>query len=144
MNSNEGFNKNEDNLIVNALVKAKQKEKVAEKKVVRAGLICLCMIILTVLYVTLAVFFTHHSSQYWSVMIHDPILLILIGVLVYTFAYLKKKKSAQEKADKDFKKLREDIIDRSMDVWQTQGVTNDRNVYYDYLLKNHNINLYHK
>ncbi|RNA69108.1 DUF2663 family protein [Alteribacter keqinensis] len=144
MESERRMQKNENHIVVKALVKAKRKEEKAEKTVIRAGILCLCVLALAVFYMITAVFLSHHSSQYWTVMIHDPVMIILIAVLVYTFANLKNKKKSQDKAERDFDRLREDVIDRSSDIWQLQHSTADRETYYQHLMKEHNINLYHK
>ncbi|RXJ03906.1 DUF2663 family protein [Anaerobacillus alkaliphilus] len=76
--------------------------------------------------------------------LNDSLLLFLMATLaflLYSMFYFKKK---FDKAEKDVDKIRDDILDRSMDYWKTKDELKERYKVFKYLKDKQDINLFHK
>lgn len=57
---------------------------------------------------------------------------------------MTKSQKKFEKAEKDFEELKEDVIDRSSDIWNSEVLEVKRIAQYHELKNKYDINLYHK
>ncbi|PYZ98457.1 hypothetical protein CR205_07655 [Alteribacter lacisalsi] len=126
--------------IVNALIKAKQKEIIAAKVIQRAGCLHLIVLWITILYMAAGIFMRHHSSAYITAILHDPVILILLACAILTFKYTDMKRKSLDKAERDLDRLRSEVIDRAGEIWSGEN----RDEIYAEMLKDYRINLYHK
>ncbi|MGJ9384857.1 hypothetical protein CR203_09730 [Salipaludibacillus neizhouensis] len=135
----DSLNKNQsmEVYLVNAIIKAKEKETKAQKKLVRAGVYLLGILGLSVVYLYVRWMDTYYVSQ----LIADPIILVFILAIGLMFVNLNNKKFSFEKAESDFDRLKEDLIDRSYDIWSTKEKQTE---VYKRLKEEHDINLFHK
>ncbi|MCR6110621.1 DUF2663 family protein [Bacillus sp. A301a_S52] len=134
-----------DTFMINAIIKAKGKEKAAEKKLVRVGF----LVILSLISLTVYVFknwmqwFQAEGSIFQKIMT-DPFILFFTILSIITFAWLQQVTAKFEKAEKDYDQLKEDMIDRAADIWSSPEAWKKRSEIFRELKEKHDINLYHK
>lgn len=130
-------------VIIEALIEAKQKEEKAEKAMMKWGLFFLVVLIGGIIYIALKLMSVEVSS-YLSLLLSDMVIVIWIAALFFCFYYFDQKSKKFEKAEKDFEELKEDVIDRSSDIWNSEALEVKRIAQYHELKNKYDINLYHK
>ncbi|SER45524.1 DUF2663 family protein [Salipaludibacillus aurantiacus] len=146
MNESKGAAfKKVDEYLIEAVIKAKEKETVSEKRVIRAGtavLLCTGFLVMYVIYQWSRM--TQMESAFLLNLIADPIVLMFMLIIGLTYAILQNEKYKYEKAEKDYDLLKEDIIDRASEIWSSPESWEERAELFSDLKQKHNINLYHK
>ncbi|WP_332630051.1 DUF2663 family protein [Halalkalibacter flavus] len=84
------------------------------------------------------------NTNILSAMVGHPLILLLMLLLSVGFIQLRLFVKKAKKAEKEFDELREEIIDRSSELWEKDSDWKSREALYSYIKKEHNINLYHK
>jgi hypothetical protein len=74
----------------------------------------------------------------------QPIILFLLLLLSVGFVQLNFFVKKTTKAEKEFDELREEIISRSTELWESDVSWESREAVYSFMKKEHDINLYHK
>lgn len=133
-----------ENYLVNAIIKAKLKETKTEKKLFQAGLYVLGSVAGFFLYISSQWDLLINSSSMLTTIASDPIVLIFMSLLGISYVYLQNKKFKFEKAEKDYDKLKEDMIERASQIWSTPDEWKERSRVFDELKRTYDINLYHK
>ncbi|WP_078576899.1 DUF2663 family protein [Salipaludibacillus agaradhaerens] len=134
-----------DTFMIKAIIKAKNKEKAAEKKLMRVGfLVILSLISLTVYAFKNWIQWFQAEGSIFQKIITDPFILFLTIVFIITFAWLQQVTVKFEKAEKDYDQLKEDMIDRAADIWSSPEAWKKRSDVFRELKEKHDINLYHK
>ncbi|MCE7791048.1 YpbF family protein [Salipaludibacillus sp. CUR1] len=134
-----------DEYLIEAVIKAKEKETVSEKRVIRAGtavLLCAGVLVMYVIYQWSRM--TQMESAFLLNLIADPIVLMFMLIIGLSYAILQNEKYKYEKAEKDYDLLKEDIIDRASEIWSSPEAWEERAELFSELKQKHNINLYHK
>ncbi|MDG5787637.1 DUF2663 family protein [Evansella sp. AB-P1] len=131
-------------VVIEALIKAKEKEEKAEKALFRTGLFFLVILLCGVAYIFLKLSSGDSVSSYLRLLISDGIILTWLVALFISFYFFEGRSKKYEKAEKDFEELKEDIIDRSSDIWNSNQLEVKRIAQYHELKNKYDINLYHK
>ncbi|WP_157811997.1 DUF2663 family protein [Alteribacter populi] len=134
----------QDDFIVQALIKAKSKEEKAEKAVIKAGVVHLVILLVAIVYTVVAIFMQYQASSFFTAILNDGIFIVLVSFLIISFVNVRFKKESLDKAEKDYDELREDVIDRSPEIWEELEFPSSRKKLYEFLLEKHDINLFHK
>lgn len=127
------------------LLKKKDKENKMDKKRNFFGLATIGIILLMTGYVywkTAGA--TNTGGSALSFILGDPFLLLIITlllILLFTIYYYKQK---FDKAENDVDKIREDLIDRSSEFWNTPELVSKRYQLLKFLKEKKDINLFHK
>ncbi|UTR14603.1 YpbF family protein [Salipaludibacillus sp. LMS25] len=134
-----------DAYMIRAIIKAKNKEKAAEKKLIRVGfLVIFSLISLTVYVFKNWMHWFQVEGSIFQTIITDPYILFLTILFIITFAWLQQVTLKFEKAEKDYDQLKEDMIDRAADIWSSPDDWKKRPDIFRELKEKHDINLYHK
>lgn len=133
-----------ENYLVKAIIKAKLKETKTEKRLFRAGLYVLGSVAGFLFYLSTQWDSLINSSSMLTTIASDPIVLIFMSLLGISYVYLQNIKFKFEKAEKDYDKLKEDMVDRAHDIWSTPEEWKERSRVFDELKRTYDINLYHK
>ncbi|MBB5172928.1 DUF2663 family protein [Texcoconibacillus texcoconensis] len=131
-------------IVVDELLKCKQKEKEAEKKVYRAGYCFFFVLAISLIYVTFLLLQTGTPNSYLTLILGDQWLLLLLLMMSLSFYQVTMRKSKLDKAEKDFDELREDIIDRLSDIWDTEENWKEKHKLFQELKNDYDINLFYK
>ncbi|MDQ0257673.1 hypothetical protein J2S74_005135 [Evansella vedderi] len=131
-------------VIIEALIEAKQKEEKAEKTMMKWGLLFLGILAAGIIYIVLKLMSGESVSSYLSLLLSDIIIVVWLAVLFFCFYYFDVKSKKYEKAEKDFEELKEDVIDRASDIWNSNQLEVKRISQYHELKNKYDINLYHK
>ncbi|SDZ68820.1 Protein of unknown function [Evansella caseinilytica] len=131
-------------VVVKALIEAKQKEVKAEKKLIQAGICFIFVLIIGCGYLFYQLTVHGVGSSFLSFLLSDIYILSWLAALFITYKLFEAKSKKFEKAENDFDELKEDIIDRSSDIWHTAQLEEIRMHQYHDLKTKHDINLYHK
>nr|WP_246421507.1 DUF2663 family protein [Texcoconibacillus texcoconensis] len=126
------------------MLKCKQKEKEAEKKVYRAGYCFFFVLAISLIYVTFLLLQTGTPNSYLTLILGDQWLLLLLLMMSLSFYQVTMRKSKLDKAEKDFDELREDIIDRLSDIWDTEENWKEKHKLFQELKNDYDINLFYK
>lgn len=127
------------------LMKKKDKEIKMNEKLNFFGLASIGTILIMAVYVywkTEGGTYIGESSL--SFILSDPILLLIIAVLfflLFTIFFYKRK---FDKAENDVDKIREDLIDRQSEFWNTTELVAKRYQLLKFLKDKKDINLFHK
>ncbi|ADU30097.1 YpbF family protein [Evansella cellulosilytica] len=131
-------------VIIKALIEAKEKEEIAEKKMMKYGSLFLTVLLAGFIYIVIKLTTGEAISSYLSFILADPIILLWIVAVFVAFYFFDARSKKYEKAEKDFDALKEDVIDRSSDIWSSNDLEMKRIAQYHELKNKYNINLYHK
>ncbi|MFA9556114.1 DUF2663 family protein [Evansella sp. AB-rgal1] len=132
-------------VVIEALIKAKVKVETAEKALMKTGLTFLSILILGIAYIVLRITSGEGvSGSYLTMLISDWIILAWIAMLFISFYFFEGKSKKFEKTEKDFDELKNDIIDRSSEIWNSNQLEVKRIAQFHELKNKYDINLYHK
>ncbi|MDT8860050.1 YpbF family protein [Alkalihalobacillus sp. MEB130] len=84
------------------------------------------------------------NTNILSAVIGHPAVFLLMILLSIGFIQLRYFVKKAKKAEKEFDELREEMIDRSSELWEKDSDWKAREALYSYIKKEHDINLYHK
>lgn len=140
VNENNDFHE----VIIQALIDAKNKETKAEKNMIRSGLFFLSLLLAGIIYIAILLQTTGQPSSYLSLIMSNNYILFWIAALFVVFFYFDSKTKSFEKAEKDYEELIEDIIDRSADIWDSEQLQAKKANQFRELKEKYDINLYHK
>jgi hypothetical protein len=130
---------------VKSLIKKKDKETKIGKRLNFSGFSCIGIILFMAVYVYLITEGTSNIGRSaLSFILSDPILLLIIAALFCTFFYINYYKHKFDKAENDVDKIREDIIDRSTEFWNTPDLMKKRYQLFKFLKDKKDIDLFHK
>lgn len=131
--------------ILEGLINKKRKEETFRNRLLKCALSLLCTVILFIIYFIFKTSGTGNiGSNPLSFILEDKIFLMLFMlffILLGRMTFLQKK---FDKAEKEVDALREEIIDRSSEIWDTIEDWNQRVIIYKHLNETYDINLFHK
>ncbi|OIJ15891.1 hypothetical protein BKP35_02565 [Anaerobacillus arseniciselenatis] len=128
-----------------SLMKKKEKEKKAEKKLNKVGFTTIGVIILFTVYFYFKIKVSGGlGASALSFILSDIMILIFIVSLMFLIFYMFEVKRKFDKAEKDVDKIRDDLIDRSSIIWRSPEERKLRYEVYKYLKDKQDINLFHK
>ncbi|WP_158282150.1 DUF2663 family protein [Salipaludibacillus keqinensis] len=133
-----------ESYLIHAIIKAKTKEVKAEKRLFRAGLYMLGIIAIFSLYLSFNWKVLTESSSFLAGIATDPIVLLFMLLTGLVYVHLHNMKFKYEKAESDYDKLKEDMIERASEIWSDSNRWKDRPEILRDLKEKYNINLYHK
>ncbi|MBU9723989.1 MULTISPECIES: DUF2663 family protein [Bacillaceae] len=136
--------KSYDTIVLDALIEAKMKEVKAEKDVTKWGYFFLSVLLAGVVYLVVKLSTGVAVGSYLTFLLSDIFLLIWLGLLFIGFHFFTMKSKYFEKKEKDFDELKEDIIDRASDIWNSPELERKKLLQYQELKEKYDINLYHK
>ncbi|GAE35892.1 DUF2663 family protein [Halalkalibacter akibai] len=84
------------------------------------------------------------SNNILNVLLGSPLILVLLLLLSIGFIQLNFFVKKTTKAEKEFDELREELISRSTELWETDDTWESREAVYSFMKREHDINLYHK
>ncbi len=135
--------------VIKSLVEKRQKEQRFEQLLLKWSLSLFVILFFAVLYIyfyklsTLETMFINSSniSEYF---LQDMLLFVLFvgGLLCLVQMILYKKKHV--KAESEFEELRIATIERGEELWEKPVPWNHRHEVFEWLKKEHDVNLYHK
>jgi hypothetical protein len=79
-----------------------------------------------------------------AAIIGHPLVLVLMLLLSIGFIQLRYFVKKAKKAEKEFDDLREELIERSSELWPNDSDWESREALFSFMKDEHDINLYHK
>lgn len=130
---------------VKSLMKKKDKENNIGRKLNFFGFTTIGVILFMAVYVYLiADGASNIGGSALGFILSDPVLLFLIAALFFLVFYINYYKRKFDKTEKDVDKIREDIIDRSPEFWNTPDLITKRYELFKFLKDKKDIDLFHK
>lgn len=129
---------------IRSLLKKKEKEAKMEKILIRYGIITIAVIVAFAVYIYMKLKTVGIGNSALTFLMGDLIILIFIAALISLFFIVNYYKRKFEKAEKDVDKIREDMIDRTSDIWNTEALLNCRYPIFKLLKDVKDIDLFHK
>lgn len=87
---------------------------------------------------------TNFGGSALSFILSDLVLLLIIVALFFLLSSIYYYKQKFDKAEKDVDKIREDLIDRHSEFWNTPELESKRYQLLKFLKEKKDINLFHK
>lgn len=87
---------------------------------------------------------TSLNSNILNALVGQPAVLLLMLLLSIGFIQLHFFGKKEKKAEKEYDELREEIIVRSPEFWETDVTWESREAVFSYMKNEHDINLYHR
>lgn len=135
--------------VLKSLVEKRQKEQKFEQLLLKWSLSLFVILFFAILYIYFyklpaieSMFMnSRKASEYFM---QDMILFVLfiVGVLCFIQMFLYKKKHV--KAEGEYEELRIATIDRGEELWEKPVPWQHRHEVFEWLKKEHDVNLYHK
>ncbi|GAK02376.1 hypothetical protein JCM19037_607 [Geomicrobium sp. JCM 19037] len=128
--------------LLTELISRKQEEKKQEKRVIFCGWVSTAAWIILV-----GIFFLAANQGEYTVieyMINSPYVLPLFVIAGGLTFYLTIVKKRYDEAEKDYKSLRNEIIERYDELWPTTVEANRRYETLEWLERVHGVNLFHQ
>lgn len=87
--------------------------------------------------------YSYSFAEIFSLLVSDNKHLFFLFIAIAAFGATKVLYEKKEKAEREYHQLRCEIIDRSKDLWKNEAWV-ARNVVFEMMKANYNINLYHE
>lgn len=131
---------------LNELIERKQEKNRFKLAGTKAAIFLIVVFALLLLYtsITKQELLSRFSQQVFQSVVSDPIVLLLVGCVLFGFMQMQYFSKKHQEADDDFETLRFDLIERSEELWPDFKQWNNRHVVFAYMNETYDINLYHK
>ncbi|MBB6449005.1 SNF family Na+-dependent transporter [Geomicrobium halophilum] len=128
--------------IIRELIKRKKEEKKRERLVRISGWITTsaCALIL----ISLLTIGSSNDEITLFQMFTSNVGFIVVAICISAAAFLVFEKKKLDEAEKEYQELRNEVVDRYEEIWHTEQLRKQSYILYDWLEKEHDVNLFHR
>ncbi|MED3646752.1 YpbF family protein [Halalkalibacterium halodurans] len=130
-------------VMIEELIVRKEKWDKLEKQLRFWSVLGLAFLLLGIIHVIVLTTSTHTTYLLQFISGNQTFLFVLLGVALSFFQMQFVHKKA-EKAETEYEELRKELVERSVELWDTEPLWQKRNETFQHLKDTFDINLYYK
>lgn len=128
-------------VLIEEIIARKLEEKKAEKSLYRWSYTAIASAMIFGGYI---LYYLHPNERFLHAMTTDIFMMILFGILAVSLLQVKISKDKLAKAEEEYDLLREEMIERAEEIWNSDELWKFRDEVYEKLKETYDVNLYHK